>query len=433
MFGKTFRQEIIEYLESIPIKQKISNELDYSIENSTAGTDYTYVSDFSQTNDNASHGDNDNLSDSDSDNVSGRDSDSDNVSGRDSDSDSDSDSDKTSDSNKETIKQPEFNDDKSEVNSTEDRKSVQSQQLSIDSKKYFDYSTDSDYLSSNDELSIKRLSKLNPSVIHPYTNDPFYHELNFEGKVDVNEQNTTFTLFMYIICNNTYVHPYMITILEFDDTGKFYRLPQLKYNNEYEHNQQHLRNQCFKLIFDMLDIQPSEVDFNATLLGDKSFKGGINSKSPTIGIDISHFIPYMNESKGYRTLSDFFIKNRKISIPRYFCISIDEIEKEKVLNISIDKNVKELFYKHKWMYEIKDEYSRLTTKPKILYAEDELSRNYYHSDTNGRAIIFKDDFDFSMIEDPFNIKRFVVFPSGSFKKDNTFYYFTFTYDRFIEL
>ena len=279
--------------------------------------------------------------------------------------------------------------------------------------------------SSDESVTYETLPLEEPTLRHMHTGIPYYHIPLFEPKLTLkNVEKVTMYVYGYIICNNTYSDPYLSCLLEYDTSAKFYRLPKIEYKCAYNaKHETELRNQCFELLFPILNVNPGNVEDDILGRSEKAFQG-FHYKNGTsygcIGVNLQEFIPFLNKQSNASTLSEYFHdpSRQKDGIPTHSWGIVDElVETQTLLNIPIDPMIKTLFNEHSWYHEIVNREGEPTAIPKSLYSENNepLTRT---PDNESRALyLFTREFSGSE-ETPFETKRFVVFPVFQSDKKN---------------
>ena len=279
--------------------------------------------------------------------------------------------------------------------------------------------------SSDESVIYETLPLEEPTLRHMHTGVPYYHVTAFEPKLSLkNVDKVTMYVYGYVICNNTYSDPYLACLLEYDTSAKFYRLPKIEY--ECAHNAKHeteLRNQCFELLFPILNVNPGNIEDDILGRSEKAFQG-FHYKNGTsygcIGVNLEEFIPFLNKQSSASTLSEYFHdpSRQKDGIPTHSWAIVDElIETQTLLNVPIDPMIKTLLNEHPWYHEIVNRNGQPTTIPKSLYSENNqpLTRT---PDNESRALyLFTREFSGSD-NAPFETKRHVVFPVFQSDKKN---------------
>ena len=282
---------------------------------------------------------------------------------------------------------------------------------------------DSDTSKETDSLSSKDSE---PTLFHIFNNNPYFHKPTFGNSINISEgSNVTFSIFSYIICNNTYRDPYITFLLQYNEQDEMLKLPEFEYVHAQNINAtDQLKNLCFEKIFPIFQVNPSTLD-NSHIKNQcaHAFKGIFYKPGEAkgyIGIDAQWFLPYLNtKNSSSTTLSDHFHKTS------YSWGCVDEILVNKKINsMNIDPRLSAFLVNHDWIYKIFNENDEPTQIPKILFAVNHRNHRLLRTKNSefGHVILFRNFSSSSSSSSSSTMKRFVVYPSFSFQnEDETFY------------
>ena len=297
-----------------------------------------------------------------------------------------------------------------------------------------------DNMSSPDEFVTDHISLDTPTVIHIFDERPFYYLHKFEPELNIVDdfvETITFSLYIYVICNNTYHDPYMTCMMQYDSSGKYYTFPKIAYENsstlDKETHMKSIKNKCFELIFPLFNVDPSNIDEDFFEYMDNSFKGFFyesGNKRGVIGINVEPFIPFLNQKSDATTLSQYFHSTSKWidNCPQYVWAGLDELlYQKKIYYVPISPRVIQTLSLHPWIYEIIDEEYRKTRMPKILFSEEKSPQRSFNK-KEGHIYFFHENVPRELFMHP----RYVVFPSMESKIDGNHVYGVYTVTNFKE-
>ena len=238
------------------------------------------------------------------------------------------------------------------------------------------------------------------SVIHSITNAPYYYLLETKPpmylqteftRIDETKGPIDYYLYFYVIVNNR-IHPYILTLLEYDTNQKMYNFPKIQYNpyamkspqkngdnndndNEdesvYTPSDVHsveINNLCFSRIADIFTIDEENVhdDFDDDMVMSNTFQYKSNS---FISIRADHYTKYLTVPDNQKpTLTNWFFSQS--TQKKYIWCSLDEILKNKSLyGEKIHPNVLDLFQdkNNKEFTTIQDDKGETVEIPIVLY------------------------------------------------------------------
>jgi hypothetical protein len=245
-------------------------------------------------------------------------------------------------------------------------------------------------------------------------------------------QTVTFSMFVYVLCNNTYCDPYIACMMAYDESLKAYRFPQIVYEAavDVEHDKD-LRSKCFELLYPLLNVTPETIDEDIIERTQRSFQGFLyktDAKHGCIGIDVGEFIPFLNKTSTASTLSEYFHNtlHPKDEIPLYSWAIMDEImDRKAIYNVPVDPKATEWIKENPAAYTLIDEAHRETQLPKMLFSAEQSASRSYDQD-HGRLYLFTQ----KVPEDTFKTPRYVVYPIIHTEQENNSQYGVFSRGNF---
>ena len=390
---------VVIAVKSLNNNKNISNE---------SASDESY---FAEESDNAEY---EFISDSNSNSNSDSDSDSDLGSNSDSNSDSNSNSDSDSNSDSSSISngQHESSDDslvKSDSESNSDDDTINEKWNTPDSNSNTDeYSSDEDFI-------IESVPLETPTLVHLFNKEPYYHIPDYKSQVNILDttESIVMDLHIYVLCNNTYRDPYMVIMLEYDEDGKFYKLPQINYHvysdvDKDTHNK-NIMDECYQYIYPLFNVEPDLIE-GSSIIGQthESFKGYLHTAGENtggIGINAEPFLEYLNKTSNANTLSKYFNEKRVGDIPKNVWVGVYEILDTKFCyNIPIDPSTIEYFKSNNSVYNIVDKKNKSTTIPFVVFSEDSNIERSLNEDTYN-SYLFSNELPKQMFSTP----RYILF------------------------
>ena len=272
-----------------------------------------------------------------------------------------------------------------------------------------------------------------PTLYHLHSEAPYYHVPSFQQNMTLEPgQTVTFSMFVYVLCNNTYCDPYIACMMAYDESLKAYRFPQIVYEAavDVEHDTD-LRSKCFELLYPLLNVTPETIDEDIIERTQRSFQGFLyktDSKHGCIGIDVGEFIPFLNKTSTASTLSEYFHNtlHPKDEIPLYSWAIVDEImDRKAIYNVPVDPKATEWLKENPAAYTLIDEAHRETQLPKMLFSAEQSASRSYDQD-HGRLYLFTR----KVPEDTFKTPRYVVYPIIHTEQENNSQYGVFSKGNF---
>jgi hypothetical protein len=272
-----------------------------------------------------------------------------------------------------------------------------------------------------------------PTLYHLHSEAPYYHVPSFQQNMTLEPgQTVTFSMFVYVLCNNTYCDPYIACMMAYDESLKAYRFPQIVYEAavDVEHDKD-LRSKCFELLYPLLNVTPETIDEDIIERTQRSFQGFLyktDAKHGCIGIDVGEFIPFLNKTSTASTLSEYFHNtlHPKDEIPLYSWAIMDEImDRKAIYNVPVDPKATEWIKENPAAYTLIDEAHRETQLPKMLFSAEQSASRSYDQD-HGRLYLFTQ----KVPEDTFKTPRYVVYPIIHTEQENNSQYGVFSRGNF---
>ena len=281
-------------------------------------------------------------------------------------------------------------------------------------------------LSSPDDYVTDQGSLDTPTVVQIFDDRPFYHLHKFQKELEGLDdfvESITFSLYIYVICNNTYHDPYMTCMMRYDSSGKYYSFPKIVYENsstlDKETHMKSIKNKCFELLFPLFNIDPSTIDEKLFEHMDHAFQGYFyqsGNERGIIGINVEPFIPFLNQKSNATTLSQYFHSATEWidEKPQYVWAGIDELlDQKKVYQVPVSPRITQMMKQYSWIHEIVDDDYRKSQIPKILFSEERNPQRSFDKN-EGRLYIFHEN---APSTDAFIQPRYVVFPSVESKME----------------
>ena len=235
--------------------------------------------------------------------------------------------------------------------------------------------------SSYENLIINSVPLEKPTLVHLFNKEPYYHIPDYKSQVNILDttERIVMDLHIYVLCNNTYREPYMVIMLEYDENGKFYKLPQINYDvysdvDKDTHNK-NIRDQCYQYVYPLFNVEPDSIDDSSIIRQThESFKGYLykdGENTGGIGINAEPFLEYLNKTSNANTLSKYFNEKRVGDIPKNVWVGVYEILDTKFCyNVPIDPMTIEYFKSNISVYNIVDKQNRSTNIPFVVFSED---------------------------------------------------------------
>lgn len=292
----------------------------------------------------------------------------------------------------------------------------------------------------DDDITIKNVPLEQPTLLHVYDKTPYYYLPEYTKSIQIIEEINyiDFDIHTHLICNNTYKDPYMISFLEYDTIGKFYRFPRIKYTVYSDTNKNDhaglIRDKCFEFLFPIFGIEPDTIDdeniISQCMNAFEGFHYDSGKNEGIVGINIEPFLAFLNKKSESSTLSTYFYDYERIddTIPRYIWVGIYEmIHLKYTYNIPIEPNTVQSFVKNPWMHIIVNDEYEATYIPKVLFEESSNKDRTIHHD-HGNVYLFSNKLPSNMFKTP----RFVVFPNVQSEINGVEFYGAFTRNVFKE-
>lgn len=221
-------------------------------------------------------------------------------------------------------------------------------------------------------------STTNNTIVHKYTNQYYsiFYDQQFISSTQYTDQEHIFFVYIYIVCNNTYQSPYVITTLKYDNG--YYTLPYINNKPDVlstfttEQNIDkitELKNKIFnQIVFPIFNIKPEDVNETFMNAIQNSITGfyDIDDSKTIVGIQGDYFISHLMGNN--LTVTDYFLKPKKDNIPSHMCVGISEIiDKKHVYNIPIEHSIIDLFNDQQWLYSILKPNREISEIPMVLH------------------------------------------------------------------
>jgi len=272
---------------------------------------------------------------------------------------------------------------------------------SINDDKESEYDESKEDESEYDDENLNTISFNHPSIQHIYSNRAYYYELeeklqNSPLKIELKGDNVPidYYLYMYIIVNNRDINPYIICLLEYNETMENYQFPKITYTPYYakpkkdraeykrteeeeEEEDNHaieINNLCFSKLSSVFTINETDIHDNELFQEDDYLMNSIlqHNFNNIIPIRSDSYVQYLKSNSNDNTvtnLSQYYSTSDKNKPPQYVWCSLDEImRKKRVYNHTIHPDVYELFSKNKMYHTILDENHSTVEIPRMMYS-----------------------------------------------------------------
>lgn len=199
-------------------------------------------------------------------------------------------------------------------------------------------------------ITQKELEKTDPTIIHEHTNRKFYylshkceHSEHLTPKYSklVPDNGLQIVLYLYTLCDHTYIPPFVSVLLEYNAKEDFYDFPQFQYTTENtsEDEDQHHKNildKSLQKIYDVFQIKANEtIDIELFKQKEICYKGLLEKDGDAIVlcIDVTPYLSHLKKDEIY--LSKLFTQKEKEPIP-FTWVLIDELLRHKTQNKPIN-------------------------------------------------------------------------------------------------